>query len=296
MKTVMITSFTDPLCTWCWGEEPVFRKIETHFGDQVNFRFIMGGLVEDFGASGWPWNAPGRGGIPEGNKVIGKHWEDASSRHGMPTVGEKMDLFDEEYRSSFPQNIAVKGAEIIDPDKAPVFLHRLREASSAEGLKTSREDVLISLASAVGLDTAAFIGALRDGSAQKAFEQDRGYAQSLGITGFPTCIVQYGDKSVLLNGYNNYETFVAVIERISDGKIKPLETSFNGETILDLLKKYGRLAPEEIRQAFDFPDRNALEAWLEKMSVAGKVRRIRMGNGETIEAVGQTCVNGSCAI
>lgn len=296
MEKVIITGFTDPLCTWCWGEEPVFRKIETHFGNQVEFRFVMGGLVEDFGSAGWPWNGPGRGGIPEGNRVIGKHWADASSRHGMPTIGEKMDLFDEEYRSSYPQNIAVKAAELVDPDKAPVFLHRLREASSAEGLKTSREDVLISIASSVELDTAAFIRALQDGSARKAFEEDKNYSLSLGITGFPTCIIQYGDKSVMLNGYNDYETFVSVIERISGGKIAPLHASFNDEDILGLLGRYGRLAPEEIRQAFDFPDLASIEAWLEKMVSSGKIRRIRMGNGEMIEAAGASCSNGICAI
>ena len=47
MSKVKITIFTDPLCPWCWGEEPFLRKLETHFPQQIEFHSIMGGLVED---------------------------------------------------------------------------------------------------------------------------------------------------------------------------------------------------------------------------------------------------------
>lgn len=36
---IIITSFTDPVCTWCWGTEPIFRKLETHFPGQIEFRY-----------------------------------------------------------------------------------------------------------------------------------------------------------------------------------------------------------------------------------------------------------------
>ena len=47
-KTVInLVSFTDPYCTWCWGSEPILRKIEEVYGEQVSISFVMGGLVED---------------------------------------------------------------------------------------------------------------------------------------------------------------------------------------------------------------------------------------------------------
>lgn len=294
MNKIIITSFTDPLCTWCWGEEPIFRKIETHFGASVQFRFVMGGLVEDFSSPGWPWNEPGKGGIPEGNKIIGRHWADASSKHGMPTVGEAMNLFDEKYRSSWPQNIAVKAAEIINPKIAPIFLHRLREASAAEGLQTSRDDVLISLAAQTGLDVQAFITAFTDGSARKAFENDKKYAVSLGVTGFPTCLVQYSDKTVLLSGYTNYDTFVAVFAQLSGGKIKPKTPATDDATILALLQKYGRLAPEEIRMAFDMPDVQTVHSRLEKLADEKKIHFMEMGNGYMVAISNPGCDNKNC--
>jgi protein-disulfide isomerase-like protein with CxxC motif len=44
---VEIIEFTDPVCTWCWGSEPILRKLETHYEDQIRLCFVMGGLVKD---------------------------------------------------------------------------------------------------------------------------------------------------------------------------------------------------------------------------------------------------------
>ena len=46
-NVVEIIEFTDPVCTWCWGSEPVLRKLETRFGEQVKISFVMAGLVKD---------------------------------------------------------------------------------------------------------------------------------------------------------------------------------------------------------------------------------------------------------
>jgi hypothetical protein len=32
---VEIIEYTDPYCTWCWGSEPVLRKLLYVYGDQI---------------------------------------------------------------------------------------------------------------------------------------------------------------------------------------------------------------------------------------------------------------------
>lgn len=193
--------------------------------------------------------------------------------------------------SSWPLNIAVKAAELADAEKAPLFLHRLREASTARGLTTTRDDVMLSIAAGTGIDLQRFTEALRDGSAKKLFEADKNYAASLGITGFPTCIVEYGEKKVMLKGYNSYESFVSVIDEISGGKVRPRKPAANGEAILELLAKYGRLAVEELRQAFEFPDQLALRAALDELLVQNRLRIEKAGNGYIVELAEQGCSN-----
>ena len=46
-NVIEIIEFTDPVCIWCCGSEPVLRKLETRFGEQVKISFVMAGLVKD---------------------------------------------------------------------------------------------------------------------------------------------------------------------------------------------------------------------------------------------------------
>jgi len=46
-QSLEVLAFTDPVCTWCWGSEPVLRKLQVGYGEQIRIRPVMGGLVED---------------------------------------------------------------------------------------------------------------------------------------------------------------------------------------------------------------------------------------------------------
>ena len=285
-KKVVITNFTDPLCTWCWGLEPVFRKLETHFPGDIEFHYVMGGLVENIEEKWDPANGIGHADIPRINQQIEAHWKDAARRHGMPVKGTGFTLFSREYPSTYPQNIAYKAAQMVDAKKADRFLRRMREASAAEYLMTSHPDVINQLAAEAGLDLEKFHKHLEDGSAEKAFKDDLRITRAFGVTGFPTCLVSYGDKQVLLRGYNDYETFVKVIEMASNGKVKPVESlSLNDTAMLDFIKDHGRMALAEVKEAFDFPDIKTADAWVRKMEKDGKVKINPVGESYFVDPV-----------
>lgn len=285
-KKVVITNFTDPLCTWCWGLEPVFRKLETHFPGEIEFRYVMGGLVENIEEKWDPANGIGHADIPRINQQIEAHWIDASRRHGMPVKGTGFTLFSREYPSTYPQNIAYKAAQMVDQKKADRFLRRMREASAAEYLMTSHPEVLDQLAKEVGLDLKEFHKYLENGEAEKAFKEDLKITRAFGVTGFPTCLVSYGDKQYLLRGYNDYATFVHVIELASDGKVKPIASPKTDDTeMMEFIKDHGRLALAELKEAFDFPDNKAADAWARKMEKDGLVKINPVGESYFIEPV-----------
>jgi putative protein-disulfide isomerase len=111
--TIEMLAFTDPVCTWCWGSEPVLRKLQAYYGDAVHIRYVMGGLVKDIRA--FYDNANDIGGDPEqSNAQIARHWLEASARHGMPVQIEGFRLFTAATTSTYPQNIAAKAAEQTD--------------------------------------------------------------------------------------------------------------------------------------------------------------------------------------
>ncbi len=145
----------------------MLRKLQVGYGDQVRIRPVMGGLVEDIRAFYDSANAIG--GDPErSNAQIAAHWLVASQGHGMPVRTEGFRLFTVEVVSTYPQNIAVKAAELTAPALGARYLRRLREASAAEARATGRREVLIETLSEGALqwrapipDAAGLLGFLR---------------------------------------------------------------------------------------------------------------------------------------
>lgn len=280
---VELIAFTDPVCTWCWGSEPVLRKLEVWYGEQVKIRYVMGGLVEDIRE--FYDRANDIGGDPErSNAQIAHHWLEASERHGMPVQVEGFRLFTSETVSTYPQNIAFKAAELTNPALATIFLRRMREASAAEARETGRREVLIELASEVGLDVAAFIGHMSDGSAEAAFRQDLEETRRYGARGFPTFVLRFGDQQIMLRGYQSFASMKAVIDEVSGGTLQERAPGTGADDILGFLAKYRRAAPVELATVFDLPP-DDLEKTQTALEQDGRIRRVAVGNGYFWEPV-----------
>jgi predicted DsbA family dithiol-disulfide isomerase len=249
---VIITEFTDPVCTWCWGSEPVLRKLEYRYGDRVEVNFIMGGLVKDITAFYDSHNDIG-GDPARSNQQIARHWLEASERHGMPVRTEGFTLFTREHPSTYPQNVAYKAAQMQDETLARRFLRRIREASAAEAKQTNTTEVLVELASEVGLDVAAFLSDFTRGRAQAAFEEDLFTTSQFRANGFPSFLVEYKGKRIMLRGYQRYESFKAVIDNLCNGEIQERPIAATEDAIMDFIITYGTVAPVEIQTAFDLP-------------------------------------------
>jgi putative protein-disulfide isomerase len=278
---VEILQFTDPVCTWCWGSEPLLRKVETRYQGQVRIKYVMGGLVKDIKDFFDSHN--NIGGDPEqSNTQIAHHWLDASQRHGMPVKVEGFKLFTNEDRSTYPQNIAYKAAEMEDVGLANRFLRRVREASAAESRQTNKTEILIELATEVGLDVPKFIERFTDGSALKAFKDDLYTVSQYGVRGFPTFLVKYGERESLMRGYQSYDAFRAVIDNLTGGTINDKSIDKTDDNLLAFVGKYDRVAPVEIQEALGYTSED-LARVLDNLKKRKVILRIPAGNGEFIE-------------
>ena len=280
-QKIEIIEFTDPVCTWCWGSEPILRKLETRYGKQLIVKNIMGGLVKDIRQFYDSGNDIGRD--PElSNKQIAKHWLEASSRHGMPVRTEGFQLFTEKDRSTYPQNIAYKAAQMENYELADKFLRRIREASAAEARQTNKQEVLLELASEIGLNLSLFLGHLKDGSAEAAFKEDLYTTQKYGVRGFPSFLVKYGNQEVILRSFQSFESFKAIIESLAGEEIIEHIPTKNKESILDFIKKYGRVAPIEIQVSFDLTE-SEMNKVIDTLVKEKSCKLTEAGNGYFIE-------------
>lgn len=249
MERITILQFTDPICVWCWGNEPVLRAIDYLYGEKVKIEYIMGGLVEDI-TTLYALTGEKQEIIEHANQTIVKNWHIASDKHGMPVVAGDVKLFTERYPSSFPQNIAYEAAKRIDSKLASGFLRKLREATFIYGRRTSQIDVILDIATQAGYNAATFIDEYTAGNAHADFMQDRMICRRYGITGFPSYVVRNGDTEIIIGGYQNLNTFHTLIKRLSAGKIKPRHIGPSIANMLDFIHRYQSVYPVEIETTF----------------------------------------------
>lgn len=276
MEKISIYQFSDPVCVWSWGNEPVMRAIDFLYGDKVKIEYIMGGLVENI-ASLYDLQGDTEEIIKRANAIVTKSWLMASERHGMPVVVGNNPLFTPRYPSSYPQNIAYEAAKRLDPQRAKIFLRSLREATFTEQRRTSQIDVILDLAECAGYDRTLFLDEYTTGNAQTDFTHDRMLCRRNGITGFPSYMIRNDDTSVIIGGFQNLRTFHSIISRLSAGRIKPRRIGPSIANVTEFLRRYSSVYTVEIETAFSL-DCYQASLMVEQLCSTKKLCREEVGN------------------
>lgn len=271
-----LIEYTDPYCTWCWGSEPILKRIKETFGDQVMIGYRMGGLVEDMDTFHDTLNLIGG---HDWYKQVADHWLDASSRHGMP-VDERIfyDIKDKKF-STYPASIAFKAAQFQDEGLAKRFLRRMREGTAAERMDIQDIKIQVGLAEEVGLERERFLDDINQGRAEEAFLEGLKEARSRGISGFPTFLVRNrAGEEVLSFGYRNFDEFEETFERLSGSELKPKKVEVTRDAVLDFVNRYQKVAPAEVSEVFQIGLERAME-WLDDLARENLIQKMPAGNG-----------------
>ena len=101
---IIVEYFTDPTCAACWGLEPVLREFEEKYGDSIDMRYIMGGMLEKSTLS------------KEEALASADHWEEFGEMFNMPITGDVQRK--EPLTSSYPSSLAYIAAKNQDVKKA----------------------------------------------------------------------------------------------------------------------------------------------------------------------------------
>ncbi|MDJ0270631.1 MAG: DsbA family protein [Aigarchaeota archaeon] len=273
---IEIIEYTDPYCTWCWGSEPILRKIKEVYGDQAEISYKMGGLVRDIRDFYDPFNEIGG---ERWYEQVAAHWEDASRRHGMPVDGRVFYEIKDSFTSTYPANIAVKAAELQNGELAKRYLRRLREAAAAERKHIHRLEVQAELAQEVGLDANQFVEDIRNRRAEAAFLEDLRECRSTGITGFPTFLVKNleNGRAHLVHGYRRYEYFEGLLDEITGNSLEKKRIEKSEEEVLGFIRRWGKVATQEVATLLDITKNKAYEM-LKSMSDKGLIYGNKAGN------------------
>ena len=160
---VALTVFTDPACPVSWGAEPVLRRIEVEFGEQVRFTYVMAGMARE---------------IADPIAEL-RRWLDVAAETRMPC--DPRLWLEAPLRSSYPACIAVKAAAEQGLD-AP-YLRRLREGIACERRRLDHPEALLEAAREVPrMNADRFAVDLQSNAIVEAFGADLERAREAGVT------------------------------------------------------------------------------------------------------------------
>lgn len=281
MEKLTIEVFTDPMMGLSYESEPVFRKLETHFGPQVEFFYRMGWLVRDVMDFVDP--ADLQSGKAEAirryNGRLARIYEEEESIGGLPINMEGFSLFSETEISSLPLNLAYKAVERIAPEKAERFLYLLRYATIVETRPTTRIEEILRVTDSLPIDRKAFMEAFHDKTTLEALSEDLRAHTALSVYTLPTYVLNYAGRSMVIPRLIGYGDFSEAIDSISLGTIRPTLPERSQDAIFQLCEKHPLISSIEIRDAFEFSSVEEVQGFIQPLVEAGRlaVREVRGG-------------------
>ncbi len=203
-KTKLIY-IADPMCSWCYGFSPELTKVKQELGDQIDFEIVMGGLR--------PYNTQTMADLGD---FLAEHWQQVSDRSGQEfdytILKDSSFVYDTE-----PACRAVTIARALKPEKAYDFFKAIQTAFYKKNKHTNQIETYLELLDEFDIDKNAFEEAFKSSEWKAKVKDDFQYAAALGVRGFPTLILQKGEKLHLLsNGYKKADQILAAIANISE--------------------------------------------------------------------------------
>ena len=202
--------FADPMCSWCWGFSPVIGAISERFGDALPIRLMMGGLRP---GTTMPLDESGK-------RTIREHWEHVHEASGQPF---DMRFFERDgfVYDTEPASRAVVVARRSGAEQGFAYLRLAHAAFYAENRDVTNEEVLVDLATKLGLDREEFAEALVSEEAKQETWTDFAVSQHAGITGFPTLLAGSGEANeygIVTQGYQPADRVVPALEGWLQGR------------------------------------------------------------------------------
>lgn len=204
MHNTQLIYILDPMCSWCWGFNPVMQQVLKQAqaaGIKVTLR--VGGL------------RTGQQALLDDSKraYILQHWRTVAQTTAQPFDFAKAlpsgFLYDTE-----PACRALVVAQQLDKRYLFAFLDRLQQAFYQEGQDITQPSLLRELAVQAGYDSSAFCEAFDAPQAHLDTQADFAWVGNLAVSGFPTVLAQHGSQYALItNGYQSYTALEPLLNR-----------------------------------------------------------------------------------
>ena len=196
----------DPMCSWCWGFEPVRQQLFEALAGKMQIRRLVGGLAPD---SDQPMPVEMQKGLQQtwqhieevipGTRFNYAFWSDCAPR-----------------RSTYPSNRAVIAARQQGEEFDPLMTARIQKAYYLEAKNPSDDATLIELAADIGLDAERFADSLASEATHGLLLDEIASSRAMGVDSFPSLVVEHNGKQRQVQVY--YTNLDAMLEPIEQAQ------------------------------------------------------------------------------
>jgi len=183
----------DPMCSWCWGFRPTWQKIQSSLPDNIQLRYLLGGLAPDS-------DVP----MPEAMQTdIAGYW--AKIQQHIPGTEFNFDFWKkcQPRRSTYPACRAVIAARKQDSAIEKQMIEAIQTAYYLNAKNPSDDETLVTIAESLSLNAAQFSTDLNNQVTQQQLETEIRFAQQIGARGFPSMIMaEDGEYQYVPLNYN----------------------------------------------------------------------------------------------
>ena len=194
----------DPMCSWCWGFDPVRRKLEAELSRDLELRRLLGGLAPD---SDEPMTA-------EMRDYIQGQWRSIEQR--IPGTRFDFGFWErcKPRRSTWPACRAVIAARQQGTGNDERMTQAIQRAYYTEARNPSDDSTLFELAAALGLDERRFSHDLASAATRRQLEGEIRESRSLGVRGFPSVVLVDGESAMSVPvSYTDHRPMLDLIDR-----------------------------------------------------------------------------------
>ena len=195
--------FGDPMCSWCYGFSPEFSTALDSLESTVDFQIIMGGLR--------PYNTKT---MTDLGDFLKEHWQHVEERSGQPFSYEILNddsfVYDTE-----PACRAVVVMKKLQPNSTLSFFKKIQHSFYKKNKNTNSVETYLELIEEFGIEKEIFKKEFESDEMKEAVKKEFTYSSEIGVRGFPTVVLQKGDKFYLIsNGYTSSENIIEHCRKI----------------------------------------------------------------------------------
>lgn len=190
----------DPMCSWCWAFNDVWQTIKRGLPADIELHYLVGGLAPDSDALM----------SLDMQRSIRGHWQRIQKL--LPETVFNYDFWHDcqPRRSTYPACRALIAARMQGEPAEQAMLLAIQQAYYLQAKNPSDDAVLVACAESIGLNVSAFYEALGSEQVQQQLASELEFVQSLGVSSFPSLVLEQAGKTQLLNyDYNNAEVLLS---------------------------------------------------------------------------------------